>query len=163
MGWWSCEIMGGDTPYGYVDMIVEMLEIEDNDEKELFEIDANLLTEHQEKIIKTFQKTEDIEDLQIALQVLAYIMMFNGAQIKNSCKIKMLEAVEEDEWAKTSQERQKEIFKFYSILEKYDGSESVELEHKGFLQTLPEKIDKKIAEDPFPGLEIEKEKEDLDL
>jgi hypothetical protein len=136
MGWWSTDILGGDTPYDIVSRIFEICDIEQYEEDKPGQ---NLLNDKaiQENLDEITNYLDMLgEDKSIGYQVLAVLMMECGATISKDLKFEMIYACNEDEWAQTNEERQKSILGLLTTLEAYDNSKPIAVKSKGLLEVI---------------------------
>ena len=151
MGWWSDDIMGGDTPLDLESFIFSALEIEQNPEgdydKEVI-IPADAFD--YKKIVK-YLKDRDGDDYwltsdtgNIFHQVLGIMMMKSGAPINKTLKAKMIKAAKNDEWANEDLEhndegRRDKMDAFITKLKNYDGTSTI-IKSKGLMETMADAI-----------------------
>ena len=143
MGWWSTTIMGGDTPLDMQHAIGKHLGGEIGKEslelaqEELAQtgIDAILNRWGCGKPDEAFY----IDKKSIGFQVLAYLMLQHGCEIKPEVKALMLENIPKDEWAAEDTERKTHIDNLIQALENYNG-EPVQLTREGLFEVLAKKL-----------------------
>ena len=139
MGWWSEDVMGGDTPLDLEAFIYDALEIEHDGEikipKDKFDY---------KKIVKFLKKREGNDYWlkgdtgNIFHQVLGVMMMEVGAPIDKKLKAKMIKAATNDEWANEGVlDRQERMDRFIYNLNHYVGS-PLEIKTKGLIHTIIE-------------------------
>lgn len=127
MGWWSANIMGGDTPLDFEDGFYHIVGVEkfhtttDNKIKKTKLTKNDITSEHIDTFIKEEIGTAEDEYFHIGYQVLGHILMDVGYPISNELKEKIIVACENDEWAKESIERYQAIFEFKNIVENYEN------------------------------------------
>ena len=137
MGWWSEDIMGGDTP---CDIECEILKIcglqkfEDCEDPDVIVenfITYDLFERHIDKICRhlTLMGKKHKEDNIIGFQVLGYLMMKAGAEIKLNLKDLIINKAKEDFWAKNDSVRKKIMDEFILDLESYDGTPKERHQH----------------------------------
>lgn len=139
MGWWSTDIMGGDTPLDFEDQFYDICKVNKYPEKgkrnNLSKEDLeNNLTE-----IVNFLDENRWGENHIGGQVLAVLMMRAGASISDNLKAAMIEACEEDQWAKEDYERHETINGLISALNAYDGT-PIEIRSRGLFEVMEEKL-----------------------
>jgi len=146
MGWWSDDIMGGDTPLDLQSFIYDALGLEQypNDRNKELIIPADGYD--YKKIVK-YLKDRDGDDYwlksdtgNIFHQVLGVMMMNSGATINKTLKAKMIKAAKNDEWANEGLEdndegRRDKMDAFITKLKAYDGNPTV-IESKGLMETI---------------------------
>lgn len=138
MGWWGHGVMQGDQPLDIQYVIFDSLgipELEDTPENN--ELIKKLLTDNQSELVDNAGEVD--EDISIVHQVLAYIMMQYGVLIKEEVKAKLIDSINQDEWASEDRERMAEIVSFVKTLVEYDGTPK-RVEYKGLFQVIGEKI-----------------------
>lgn len=128
MGWWSADIMGGDTPLDIQDYLFEIFGVERNYEDAKKDVIPAEAFEYI-KIMEYFGKRKDTYWLngdtgRIFHQVLGVLMMKVGAPIDDTLKAKMIKAAENDEWANEDgeEERKQRMDSFIKALNEYDGT-----------------------------------------
>ena len=154
MGWWSENIMGGDTPLDIESFIYHALEIEqfpdqENDNYgEVIKIPADKFD--YDKIV-AYLKNREKDDYwlkgdygNIFHQVLGVLMMKFGAPISDDLKKKMIEAAENDVWAngdeydEADEDRKSKMDDFIKTLNSYDGVTPIKINSKGLFETIAE-------------------------
>jgi hypothetical protein len=141
MGWWSKDIMGGDSPLDAKDEIYGICNVEEfgDDGREITreDIEANL-----PEILEKFRGTENNEyysDRAIYFQVLGVLMMETGAPISEELKAEILENSKTDEWASEDEERKQIVEGFHTAIESYDGTPIV-IKSRGLFEVMAEHI-----------------------
>jgi hypothetical protein len=148
MGWWSDDIMGGDTPLDLQSFIYDALGFikypEDSDEKVRIPSDGF----DYKKIVK-FLKDRDGDDYwlksdtgNIFHQVLGVMMMESGAPISKTLKNKMIKAAQQDEWANEDggdEDRKDKMDAFIAKLKNYDGTSTI-IKSAGLIETIGDAI-----------------------
>jgi len=117
MGWWSKDIMGGDSPLDLECVIYEALDVP-FDTPLPNEVDLELLLK---KVKENDPYWIQGEESYLLYQVLGVLMMKYGCPIPEHLKNEMIVAAKNDEWAKEDQERKEVMNNFINILEQYDG------------------------------------------
>ena len=150
MGWWSDDIMGGDTPLDIESFIYDALEVNQFPEDEDGQIRIPKDKFNYKKIVK-YLKGRDSEDyyvtgdgFNIFHQVLGIMMMEAGAPINHTLKNKMIKGAENDEWANEDLEnndegRRDKMDAFISVLGKYGGTPT-KINSKGLMETISDAI-----------------------
>jgi hypothetical protein len=143
MGWWSKDIMGGDSPLDVKDEIYGICEVdefpEDGSHKKISKAD---LEKHLPKILEFLRKQENndyYDEKSIGFQVLGVMMMEAGAKISEDLKKEILEESAEDSWAKEDKERDVIVKNFEEALRTYIGKPVV-IRSKGLFEVISEKI-----------------------
>ena len=147
MGWWSKELMGGDTPMDFEDEIYGICKTEKYPENwkpgdGAVEITRESFEQNLPEIIEMLEKAENndyYDEYAIGYQVLGIMMMGAGASIDEELKSKIIEASNTDGWAKVDEERKKYVDEFHSALMSYDGTPVV-ITAKGLFQTIAEHL-----------------------
>ena len=160
MGWWSSDILGGDTPLDFQDSFHDLVGIDegyDNEDDKTSVADRKMLYEKEDKsfVNKAIDgilnrwgcgDPEDAyykEQLSIGYQVLAVEMMACGAKISDELKVLMEFHIPNDEWSHDDQERAGKINQLYEALLSYTGEAPVVISSKGLFETIAEKLSKK--------------------
>lgn len=135
MGWWSKQIMGGDTPLdvecSIMDAIgIDVTEITDADNPRI----ADLLTKQQNELFTHVAEYESIGH-----QVLGFWMIKTGATFNEGMVEKIIESAKKDEWSHTDNDRMSEITSFCTVLEHYDGT-PVEIPQTGLFDAIAMKF-----------------------
>ena len=134
MGWWSSDIMGGDTPLDCKSILYEIVGVDQFSNKKLKA--SHFSTE---AITQYLEKSEEIDDT-INYQVLGVLMMGAKAPIDESLKTSIIDACENDEWGNEDEERKSKLNEFIDQLKKYDGTSQVIIKSKGLFQTIAEHV-----------------------
>ena len=143
MGWWSCDVMGGDTPLDLEGDLYNAFGVEMYPEREDEEFVQTELTPEQ----FTYEAIETYLDeavrygdeyLDIALQVLAYKGMECGADL-SEWKYPIEKGIINDEWAKVDEERREVMSAFLGTFREYKG-EAVPFNSKGLFEVMAEKL-----------------------
>jgi hypothetical protein len=135
MGWWSTDILGGDTPLDYKDQFYDICEIDAFSEEGEVKTSAHVLEEHLDEILAFLDKDEWGE-AGIGYQVLAVLMMEAGANISKDLRFEMVNACNEDEWAKGDEDRQRSILGLLNALEVYDNQTPIKINSKGLFEVM---------------------------
>jgi len=142
MGWWSTDIMGGDSPLDVEDAFFEIAQVVKFPESGGF---ATLSKEVVEKNMKAFiaevKRHADYEP-EIAWQVLAVTVLHSGAKLNKAVKTKMIDACDNDEWSFESRERRDSVSSLKKALLKYDGT-PIQINSKGLFEVMEERIGNK--------------------
>jgi hypothetical protein len=142
MGWWSKDIMGGDTPLDAKDEIYGICNVEEfgDEGRELVreDIEANL-----PKILERFRKAANNDyysDRAIYFQILGVMMMKTGTPIPEELKIEILENSSTDEWAVEDEERKQIVEGFHTAIKAYDGT-PIHIRSRGLFEVIAEHIE----------------------
>lgn len=157
MGWWSEDIMGGDTPLDIKSFIYDALDIkqypDDNYDKKVI-IPSDVFD--YDKIVK-YVNDRDSDNYwltgdtgNIFHQVLGVMMMESGASISDKLKAKMTLAAVEDEWGfgytrgefseEGDEDRAKKMNQFIDTLINYDETPT-KITSKGLFETIAKGIE----------------------
>ena len=138
MGWWSTDILGGDTPLDWEEDIKEIISggyLTNNDvTAEQFENMDEVFVNNKIGSIAQLR----MYDKSIAYQVLAVIGMRGGAGISMQLKILMLSHIRQDEWQHEDEDRRAVIENLMNTLKTYDGTVPVKINSKGLLEVYAE-------------------------
>jgi len=141
MGWWSKDIMGGDSPLDAKDEIYGICKVEEfgDNGREITreDLEANL-----PRILESFRGTENNEyysDRAISFQVLGVLMMKTGTPIPEELKAEILENSSADEWATEDEERKQIVEGFHAAIESYDGTPIV-IRSRGLFEVIIEHV-----------------------
>ena len=141
MGWWSTDIMGGDTPLDFEDAIYDICKIDKfPEEGGIANVPAVILEEKLDEIISMIDA--DTYSAGIGYQVLAVLMMKAGATIPVEIKDEMIESCHQDEWADEDDERQTSINGLLEALALYDNKTPIIIKSKGLFEVMVEKLNK---------------------
>jgi len=118
MGWWSTDIMGGDTPLDFEDEIFDICGTEKftDDYSVRNELTAESLEKNLPQILETLRNAAD----PVGFQVLGVLMMKAGATISPELKDEIVEMAKKDDW--DEEERVATIQNFCQAVETYDGT-----------------------------------------
>jgi hypothetical protein len=151
MGWWGFDVLGGDAPLDILHGFAEVLGVPDEEgEVSLYPLEfseerrSKLSTAINRKWLELLDELSQYsnskwsDDLNIANQVLAAVIMATGANMPEPFKKAARNAVDDDYWANEGEhERREALLKFDKKLEAYEGS-PVELEHTSLLARFAE-------------------------
>lgn len=155
MGWWSTDILGGDTPLDFKSEFYSKLKLDQFKDK------GDKVKTAFEKYQKKFVSDGEMDNIlnkwgcgepdesyyrnhkSIGYQVLAVILMENGCQISYDLKDIMLDWIPTDDWASEDGERKTTIQNLVKALKAYDGSVPFKIKSKGLFEVWAEKIQNK--------------------
>jgi len=144
MGWWSTDIMGGDSPLDVKDEIFGICEVNEfPDEGPAVKLKAKDFEEKGPQILEMLRKLKNnqyYDDHAIGFQVLGVLMMEAGAPISEELKAEILEASGRDSWAASNIERGVKIESFQRAIREYDGTPRV-IKSKGLFEVIGEHLD----------------------
>ena len=135
MGWWSTDIMGGDSPLDVEDAFFEIAQVQK------FPMSGGIATlskEAVEKNMKAFiaevKRHADYQP-EIAWQVLAVAVLHSGAKLTKTVKTKMIDACDNDEWSLESRERRESVSSLKKALLQYTGT-PIQINSKGLFEVI---------------------------
>jgi len=135
MGWWSTNIMGGDTPLDFQSKVYEELGKSqfpngfDGDEYEPTPEDFNSNPNLYDKLFtEEFRRNWGKDSYNIAKQVFAYMLMKAGGKMTDEVRAETTQACDDDEWANDDLERAAHIRNLKSHIQNYDHSPVTNLE-----------------------------------
>ena len=140
MGWWSDDIMGGDTPLDIQSFIYDSVGLQQFPEGSDDEVEIPKDKFKYGKIVAFLTKDDDYwikgDTGNIFHQVLGVMMMKSGAPINKTLKAKMIKSAENDEWANEGElGRQDKMDAFVKKLHQQDGNPT-ETDSKGLMETM---------------------------
>lgn len=128
MGWWSADVMGGDTPLDIVAEIARTCDLEYHPENAFgvlgdYAFTKELLEKKTDAIFKLLNSGKFYcDEIDVGMQVFGVILMSVGADISDELKIRITRAARNDTWAvEGDKERQDYMNKFANSLEQYNG------------------------------------------
>lgn len=150
MGWWSTNIMGGDSPLDIQSYIYNLSGLSqfpdgyDQDERKFkpedFDNNPDLYSKLMEKI-----KNYDEDSKGIATQVFAYMLMEAGGSMSDELREKAMESCDSDEWAMEDPERRERVQNLKKHIENYDGQPVKDLEQDyGVFAAISKKLNPEI-------------------
>ena len=145
MGWWSKDIMGGDSPLDAKDEIFNLCEVDEfnDDDDGHTDLTKDDFTNNMEKILEFVRGEENndyYDEKAICYQVLGVLMMKAGAPISQELKDEIIENSKTDSWAKEDSERGSIVEKFHDTLSLYEGKHPVEIRSKGLFEAINDHI-----------------------
>jgi len=143
MGWWSTDILGGDTPLDWEDEFYGIAGVDkfDNAPKgRINYIPKDILEQKQFEYAERLDSSEKWAEPEIGYQVLAVMMMRAGASLDPEIKGKMVTAALGDEWAQEDSEREENIQGLVQALSQYDGKTPILIKSKGLFEVIYDKI-----------------------
>jgi hypothetical protein len=154
MGWWSANILGGDTPYdahAWVwDRCFEL--IEDPDRDYGWTLDQKWSPfDHNRKELRDILTLENIRVLVLELdelkhdrdvyaQVLALMILESGSPMPPEVRKRLLELCADDEWAQEDEERALYVLDLCRRIQTYSDGEIHDIPTKGLMSKLSEQI-----------------------
>jgi hypothetical protein len=141
MGWWSVDILGGDTPLDFEDTFFDIAGIEEfPDSGGQNSITKKALEKSYDKMA-VFVKENIWGDGNIGWQVLAVTCMKVGFIPPVTDLAEMKQACVNDEWAQEDEERKEVIDGLLKALNQYDGT-PIKIKSKGLFEVMAEKMSK---------------------
>jgi hypothetical protein len=155
MGWWSADILGGDTP---LDMMWAFEDYFGLDRGALYPLEA--WTGHTRSKVKFFIETDregfwekavgkaehmaGFEGEEVATQVAAVIWLNSGAHMEQAAKNSLIKAAQNDAWANEgdefdNQERKQVMADLIAHITAYDGTPT-NIYSKGLMEVLDKRI-----------------------
>ena len=143
MGWWSTDIMGGDTPLDWEDEfygIASVDKFEGAEKGKCNYIPKDILEKRQFGYADLLDASINYMEPDIGYQVLAVMMMRAGASIDPVVKGKMVAAALGDQWAKEDSEREETIQGLVKALSQYDDKTPILIKSRGLFQVMAENL-----------------------
>ena len=127
MGWWSCTVMGGDTPLDLQADLIETAGVKYEYFQDKLDFDMTALKDDFNRdlgkmIMYCEAQTNDYDYRNIAFQVLGAITMEAGATLPDSVRTKITDGAKNDEWAESSDERKMYMDAFILVVGTYDNT-----------------------------------------
>jgi hypothetical protein len=142
MGWWSTDIMGGDSPLDFEDEIFDICGVEKFPSKgNRNELTREDISDNLGAIVSMIE--EDKYEPGIGYQVLSVMMMKAGAKIPESLFPLLEDACHTDSWAKESEDRKESVDGLLAALRAYDNETPIEVRSKGLFEVMAEKLGNK--------------------
>jgi hypothetical protein len=148
MGWWSTDIMGGDSPLDFEDEIFDICKVEKFERLEnpipggpTFKqntISKELIDDNLDKIISMLEKSK--YEQHIGYQVLCVLMMRAGSEISESLRGRIKEACQLDEWAQENDERKFTCDALCNALNAYDNINPIMIKSRGLFEVMADKL-----------------------
>lgn len=143
MGWWSTDIMGGDTPLDFEDTYYDICGVEKFLEKDNSYVRQELTKEAIEANINKLVDFIDADkwgERNIAYQVLAVLMLKAGAFISGDLQDFMMQACENDEWAQEDEDRKVATTGLFNALAAYDNQTPIIVKSRGLFEVMAVKL-----------------------
>lgn len=140
MGWWSTDIMGGDTPLDFEDAFYEIAGVEK------FPESGGKTKLNKETVEKNFDRFTDVVhkcsyEQEIGWQVLAVVALSAGINIPVVAIAEMKQACMNDQWATEDNERRITIDSLLNSLNTYDGTPII-INSRGLFEVMAQKLGK---------------------
>jgi hypothetical protein len=140
MGWWSHDILGGDTPLDFKDEIFGICGVEEFPESgKRNELTSEDISSKLGDIISMIENTR-FGETYIGYQVLSVLMMKTGTAIPESLFPMLEDACFMDEWAKESDERKESVYGLLAALRAYDNQTPITVRSRGLFEVMAEKL-----------------------
>jgi hypothetical protein len=140
MGWWSTDIMGGDTPLDFEDTFFDICGVEKFPEiGKANELTKEDFAAHLNEIVD-FLDADKWGESNIGYQVLAVGMLRAGAFISGDLQDFMMQACENDEWAKENEERAVATQGLFNALSQYDNETPIIIKSRGLFEVMAQKL-----------------------
>ena len=143
MGWWSTDILGGDTPLDWEDEFYGISKVDKFDgakKGKVNYIPKDVLEQRQFEFSDLLDASINYMEPDIGYQVLAVMMMRAGASIDPVVKGKMVAAALGDQWAKEDSEREETIHGLVKALGQYDGQTPILIKSRGLFEVMAENL-----------------------
>ena len=139
MGWWSTDIMGGDTPLDFEDAFFDICKVEKFPGEGVHaEISKEDFANHLDEMLECIHKSRSEQN--IGYQVLAVGMLRAGAFISGDLQDFMMQACENDEWAQESEERKLATDGLYNAISSYNNEDPIVIKSKGLFEVMASKL-----------------------
>lgn len=146
MGWWSCTIMGGDSPLDYLDDFARLAEapfLDEEDEPQgivFFGYDFDIAKVKKNKIALENSCKDDTK-----VQALGVLFLALGISISERFKNKIIKALDSDEdWDNGENDRDPErmmyVNEYRDKLKLYDNKTITHLSYEGLFEQFAKKM-----------------------
>jgi len=148
MGWWSTDILGGDSPLDWKSALYNKIDIQYEDNfgyRTLKPNDMSNKTQNNliqyvlESTQKSFDEWGECDSRSIAMQVIALMVIESGAKVTKKNKKELSKWIKLDDWATEDDERKDNIDDLLSVIKEYDSTPMI-YQGKGLFQKLAETI-----------------------
>ncbi len=156
MGWWSTDIMGGDSPLDWQGALYDKLGIPYFDEEHTnvgthdgvseikpeemnTKVQNNLIQYILDSTQETYEKYGECDSRSIGMQVLSLMILKSGAKMTKKNKKELTKWVKKDEWASEEFERQEHIDGLVEAINMYDGI-PMKYQGQGLFQKIAERL-----------------------
>lgn len=151
MGWWNETIYGGDTPVVWKEKIYELCGAEEYNKKNKPKaITKSKLKKNIEGLRELIDNSGDTKDNKnVGYQVLGAICMHSGFdfELNSGLKSRILDAVDDDQWASENVLRKTVLTNFKKIIKEYDFSEPVNIEAVNVFEEAEDEDNEDIAKE----------------
>ena len=134
MGWWSTDIMGGDSPLDFEDEfynIAGVIKFPERGSKT--KLNKETVEKNFDKFVSVVKKCD--YEPEVGWQVLAVIAIGAGANIPISEMAEMKQACVNDTWAKENNSRKRSVELLLAALNEYNGTPIV-ITSKGLFEAI---------------------------
>lgn len=148
MGWWSTDILGGDSALDWKSALYNKIDIQYEDNfgyRTLKPNDMSNKTQNNliqyvlESTQKTFDDWGECDSRSIAMQVIALMVIESGTKVTKKNKKELSKWIKLDDWATEDDERKDNIDDLLSVIKEYDSTPMI-YQGKGLFQKLAETI-----------------------
>jgi hypothetical protein len=134
MGWWSTDIMGGDSPLDFEDEFYDIAGVNK------FPESGGMTKLNKESVEKNFDKFVSVVkkcdyEPEVGWQVLAVTAIGAGAKIPVVAMAEMKRACVNDSWAKENDDRKKSVESLLDVLNEYNGTPII-ITSKGLFEVI---------------------------
>jgi hypothetical protein len=127
--------MGGDSPLDWEGAISEVMGVEFNYDDAKYHYTKSGIERNVKKIVERIDR--EMWDRNIGFQVLGVMAMKTGAKLPKRVIKKIVEAAENDEWAKEGDcERKMHIEKFISAIKAHEPGKRTAVKSEGLFEKL---------------------------
>lgn len=139
MGWWSTNIMGGDSPLDFEDEFFGICKVEKFPGNGVrAKLSKEDFANHLDEMLECIHKSGTEQT--IGYQVLAVGMLRAGAFISGDLQDFMMQACQNDEWAQESEERKLAIDGLYNAISSYNNQDPIFIKSKGLFEVMASKL-----------------------
>jgi len=142
MGWWSTDILGGDSP---LDAIYDYeRHVELSKDESIYPLEK-MTPAIENKIKEVFNKNpmawlqiakNDNYEQDVVAEVGAVILMAVGADLPEKYKTEVIKMIEQDEWAMENQERKGKIDNLITAIKGYKKGIPTVIANKGLFEVI---------------------------
>ena len=134
MGWWSTDIMGGDSPLDFEDEFYDIAAVTKFPESGgKTELSKEVVEKNFDKFVAAVKKCT--YEPEIGWQVLAVVSLNAGIKIPVAAMAEMRQACVNDQWAKEEEKRRETVDSLLSALNKYNGTPII-ITSKGLFEVI---------------------------
>jgi hypothetical protein len=142
MGCWNEKIFGGDTPLDWKDNMYQFCDAEEYGDigEKSKPIPKDKLSDKMVELQNMIDSNEEEDDKNIGYLVLAALIMRSGLHFGEVIKERVMNAIDEDEWAKENPVRRIVMKNYKSLIKGYNPENPINIENVS-LQDEPEESD----------------------